>query len=111
MKTQIGGLLRFYKEEIFLKSLFCRSNLCVCELKNYVFIPTIIAMIINTHAEIVFKILGFPFNHTEIFPAAIPYIIKLKKSKDTQVMVKIKNWEIILLSKLMNEMKTVLKKN
>ena len=65
------------------------------------------AMIIKTHAEIVFKSLGLPFSQTEIFLAANPYIIKLKKSKNTQVKVKIKNCEIILFSKFMNCMKTV----
>ena len=64
-------------------------------------------MIIKTHAEIVFKSLGFPFSHVETFLAANPYIIKLKKSKNTQVKVKIKNCEIILFSKLINCMKTV----
>ena len=68
------------------------------------------AMIIKTHAEIVFRILGFPFNQFAIFPAAKPYIIKLIKSKETQVIVKIKNWAKTLSLKLMNWMKTVLKK-
>ena len=64
-------------------------------------------MTIKTHAEIVFKSLGLPFNQIEIFLAANPYIIRLKKSKNTQVKVKIKNCEIILFSKLINCMKTV----
>ena len=38
-------------------------------------------MIIKTHAEIVFKSLGLPFSQIEIFLAANPYIIRLKKSK------------------------------
>ena len=59
-------------------------------------------MIIKTHAEIVFKSLGLPFNQIEIFLAANPYIIRLKKSKNTQVKVKIKNCETILFSKLIN---------
>jgi len=49
-------------------------------------------MIINTHAEIVFNNLGLPFSHIAIFRAASPYIIKLKKSKDIQVKIKIKNF-------------------
>ena len=64
-------------------------------------------MIIKTHAEIVFKSLGFPLSHVEIFLAANPYIIRLKKSKNTQVKVKIKNCETILFSKLINCIKTV----
>ena len=64
-------------------------------------------MIIKTHAEIVFKSLGLPFSQIEIFLAAKPYIIRLKKSKNTQVKVKIKNCETILFSKLINWIKTV----
>ena len=45
-------------------------------------------MIINTHAEIVFNNLGLPLSHIAIFLAASPYIIKLKKSKDIQVIIK-----------------------
>ena len=64
-------------------------------------------MIIKTHAEIVFKSLGFPFSHVVTFLAANPYIMRLKKSKNIQVNVKIKNCEIILFSKLINCIKTV----
>ena len=64
-------------------------------------------MVTKPHAEIAFRSLGLPFNQVEIFFAANPYIIRLKKSKNTQVKVKIKNCETILFSKLINWMKTV----
>ena len=66
-------------------------------------------MIINTHAEIVFNNLGLPFNHTAIFRAASPYIIKLKKSSDIHVIIKIKNCEITFPSKLINVINIVKK--
>ena len=67
-------------------------------------------MIINTHAEIVFNNLGLPFSHIAIFRAASPYIIKLKKSKDIQVKIKIKNCEITFPSKFINVINIVPKK-
>ena len=49
-----------------------RNIAIIFSIIGFVLIYTIIAMTIRTHAEIVFKNLGFPFNQFAILPAAKP---------------------------------------
>ena len=55
--------------------------------------PTYAAITNNTHAEIVFKVFGFPLSHVATLSAAIPYIISVIKSNTTYVDIKIINWK------------------
>ena len=49
-------------------------------------------MTTKAHAEIVFMVLGFVFNHRTIFCAVKPYSINVEKSKMIQEIIKIINW-------------------
>ena len=49
------------------------------------------AIIINTHAEIVFIVFGFASIHTVNFLASTAYATREKKSNTTYVVIKIKN--------------------
>ena len=59
-------------------------------------------MTTKAHAEIVFMVLGFVFNHLIIFCAVKPYSINVEKSKTTQEIIKIINWTEKFPSKFKN---------